>query len=177
MKGSQGLDALAELCGASSQQVKLEEAASAPSPSTIAAAATSSKPEAPRVTQPPILPKATPQPTVSQQNVAQLPWQQAIAAGAAGNMTNTTAAQTMALLQQAAALQSVGATDPASMNAMQQLAYIQYAQFAQAAALQAQMGGATTTVPQVAMDASKVPVIFPGQAPQPASQTGEFFYM
>lgn len=83
----------------------------------------------------------------------------------------------MALLQQAAALQSVGATDPASMNAMQQLAYIQYAQFAQAAALQAQMGGATTTVPQVAMDASKVPVIFPGQAPQPASQTGEFFYM
>lgn len=174
MKGSQGLDALAELCGASSQQAKVAEASAAPS-ATVAAA--SAKSEAPKASQPPILPKATPQTDAPQPNIAQQPWQQAIAAGAVlgGNATNTAAAaQTMALLQQAAALQSATTTDPASFNAMQQFQYLQYMQLVQAAALQAQMGGAAPA-PQVMIDATKVPMIFTGQAPQLATQTGKSF--
>jgi hypothetical protein len=123
----------------------------------------------------PILPKTTPNPTVSQPNAVN----QAMAPGAAalgGNAINTAAAaQTMALMQQAAALQSAGVTEFNSMNAMQQMAYLQYMQLMQAAAMQAQMGG-TGTVPQVIMEGTKLPLAVVGQTPQFASPSGEFIW-
>lgn len=172
MQGSPGLDALAELCRASSSQTEAPASSVAARPN---ADAKSSKPKsqmASKTSEQPILPKATPKPTVSQPNVVN----QAMATGSAfgGNAINTAAAaQTMALMQQAAALQSTGVTDPTSVNAMQQMAYLQYIQLMQAAALQAQIGG-NATVPQVKIEGTKQPISFVGQAPQFASQLGEF---
>ena len=166
MQGSQGLDALAELCRASSSQTEASASImAAPRPN---ADAKSSKPES---SEQPILPK----PIASQTNAVN----QAMTTGAAfgGNAINTAtaASQTMALMQQAAALQSAGMTDPTSMNAMQQMAYLQYMQLMQAAALQAQIGG-TATVPQVKIEGTKQPLSFVGQTPQFASQSGEFMF-
>ncbi len=173
MQGSHGLDALAALCRASSSQsesptsaTKDAEAAKSPKPESQMASKTSEQP---------ILPKTTPNPTVSQPNAVN----QAMAPGAAalgGNAINTAAAaQTMALMQQAAALQSAGVTEFNSMNAMQQMAYLQYMQLMQAAAMQAQMGG-TGTVPQVIMEGTKLPLAVVGQTPQFASPSGEFIW-
>lgn len=173
MQGSHGLDALAALCRASSSQsesptsaTKDAEAAKSPKPESQMASKTSEQP---------ILPKTTPKPTVSQPNAVN----QAMAPGAAalgGNAINTAAAaQTMALMQQAAALQSAGVTEFNSMNAMQQMAYLQYMQLMQAAAMQAQMGG-TGTVPQVNMEGTKLPLAVVGQTPQFASPSGEFIW-
>lgn len=175
MNGYKGLDALAELCGASrSDQSQAEEAAAR---SNITAEAKTSNAQSPKAPQQPIFPKATTQSTVPQLNVTQQPWQQAMAAGAnlggGANPANSAASQTLALLQ-AAGLQTGAVTDPVSMNVIQQMTYLQYLQFAQAAALQAQMSGAAN-VPEVTSNATNVPLLFTVQTPQLATQTGEYF--
>jgi hypothetical protein len=127
----------------------------------------SSEKTVPAASGPPILPKTANQSAIGQSNVSQQPFPQAMAAGAAfgANPANSTAATQMAFLQ-AAALQGAippgGTTNQASLNAMQQLAYLQYMQMAQTAALQAQMG----TTPAGQSQQPQVPIAVVGQTPQ-----------
>ena len=176
MKGDQGLNTLAALCGASKDCLEGEEGAvaAAQAPSTASAP---SKPEAA------LLPKAFQQPP--QQNIPQQQWQQARAAGTLlGVSTANPVAAQMALLQ-AAALQGAvpqGAAGQASLNALQQVAYYQYMQqIAQTAALQAQMmregSSALQSVQSLQVNGNvvdvKVPLTLVSQNSQLSSQTGK----
>jgi len=164
MKGNQGLDALAALCDS-----KTDESA-VPNGTASTNASNSDSPAAPGAA---MQPKEAQQPNPVQPNFTQQPWQQVMAAGSAfgGGQVNAAAAQ-MAFLQAAAlqgALPTGGAIDLASMNTMQQLAYLQYIQMAQAAALQAQM----TQSVNGAQHGNKMPIGVDGQTTQPTLQPGK----
>lgn len=173
MKGNQALDALATLCGAS------KETENARVPVTGATKSEASAETPPAAQAPTILPKTAQNQTVPQANGNPQPWQQAVAAGGVlgANPANAAAATQMALLH-AAALQGAippnGAVDPASVNAIQQLAYLQYMQMAQAAALQAQMTATPTPAPS---QQPPVSLPFVGPAPQASPQPGEFQWL
>lgn len=167
MKGNQGLDALAAALSDVSNDESAAPTGNGTKNSDASAPEDSSKKTVPAASCPPILPKAANQSAVAQPNVSRQPFPQAMAAGAAfgANPANSAAATQMAFLQ-AAALQGAippgGTTDQASLNAMQQLAYLQYMQMAQTVALRAQMNSTSAGQSQQ----PQVPITFVGQNPQ-----------
>ena len=156
MKGNQGLEALAALCGGQSDAPTEESRAlnslrgtQANESATVAALGTSGQARQPQSNQESALQQAQRQNPLSNaqsalQNVSQQQWQQAIAAAAAlqGNtMNQTLAAQSLLLSAGLPTQQPLGEN---AFSAMQQLALHQYVQ-AQAK-LTAQQAAAQTLV-------------------------------
>jgi hypothetical protein len=170
MKGN-GLDALAAICGATGR-AQAETKVAPPAPAggdgaKVAKGVSSSGTPAPRSgTAPPSVPL----------NVN--PQQQFQQVTGFGNAANPFAAASMAAIMQATQQRTFG-EDPTSINAMQQLAYYQYVQYAaQAAAMQAQAqvatgnGNLTQQQQQQSITKSAVPFNFASAAPPPSQKLG-----
>jgi hypothetical protein len=126
-----GLDALAALCGATGRvQTETEVAAPSPAGGSGAQVVTGAHSSGTLAPQPCTAPLNVPVNVNPQQQLQQVM--------GFGNAANPFAATSVAAIMHAAQQPTLG--DPASINAMQQLAYYQYIQFAaQAASLQAQV--------------------------------------
>lgn len=179
MKGN-GLDALAALCRAATGEARTENEVEASAPgSNGAQVVTGVRSSGAPALQ--ILPGTAPPSVPLNFNAQQM--QQVLAFG---NAANPLAAASMAAVMQAAAATQPTPGNPASINAMQQLAYYQYIQFAaQAASLQAQAqvaarGNLTQQQQQqqqppaqVPFAKSAVPFTFSSAAPQLSHQPGK----